>query len=580
MGLTKRLLRAMGLNRDPETQPSVLTDLRPPLPAPSTAPTSNIPSRAKELDPQYSIAWDATQVVTDFHPSRPVTFHTLREVGRIPAISAIIRTRVNQVAEFSRIAKKQGDLGFVIEPDDALLIIDEATQVKCREIAKWVLSCGDPACGHGEDFETFLRRITPDSLELDQGCFEVRMTYGGEIAGFQSVDAATIRFAAPDSQERRALQLREDMEEEGQVIQVMDGRVVAQWPRALLAVGIRNPRTDVHSRGYGDPELYTLVSVLSWMVDAEIYNAASFKNGSHAKGILALKSKMPKKMFLELRRQYYQMMNGPKNAHKTMLMQLDPSKGTDEELQYLNMARSNQEMEFAQWLGYLQKLTAAVFQMDPAEINFVYGSENQSGGLQQSSGASRVEYSREKGLRPLLRAIESWLNKWVIGKKFPGFSLKFVGLDYDSERKRIEDLLKQTKVLTTNEIRLRMGQTPITKDMEENAAFADLPADAQYIHGIVSHRAAMFTQQMALSGYDANGRIHPDPKGRLDVPDAQRTAEPDEDSEGDGTGDSDDAGEQLLYYGPKGGAYLDPEHKISAGRRLREQGEDGGSSDD
>lgn len=572
MGIVKDMLRRLGLVRDEKTQPGILTDLRPPLPPlPESRPESDmLPARAKEIEPNYGIGWDETTVTTDIHPSRGITFNTLRQIGKIPAVGAIIRTRTNQVAEFAHPVRRFGDLGFVIEPDEILGVVDPETQEECNRIAKWVLTCGDPACGHGEDFETFLRKLTPDSLELDQGCFEIRETMSGEIAGFQSVDSATIRFAVPDKQEQWHLQTREDMEQEGQVIQVLDGKIVAQWPRSKLAIGIRNPRTDLKSKGYGDPELYLLASVLSWMTDAEVYNAASFKNGSHAKGLLAVKSRMPREQFQQLRREFFQMLKGPKNAHKTMMLQLDAAKDTMEDIQYLNMARSNQEMEFAQWLGYLQKLTAAVFQMDPAEINFVYGSENQSGGLQQSSGASRVEYSREKGLRPLLRAIESWLNKWVITQKFPGYRLRFVGLDYEAERKKIEDLMKQTKVLSLNEIRSRMGYTPITLEMERSSAFADLPADAQYIHGVVSNRQHSFIAEMAERGFDAGGNLHnnaPEPSGSYDQDSSETKPESTEDPDAA----EEDYGDRPLFYGPRGGAYLDESHKTPASKKFRDQ---------
>lgn len=552
-------MKRWGLAKDRNA--SVLEDMSPPLP-PTEEDGELSPSKAKELNPIYGVGWDDSNITSDIHPSRPVTFKSLREIAKIPAVASIIRTRTNQVAEFAHPARREGDTGFIIEPVDFAQEVTEEVKQKCLEITKWMTTCGDPACGHGDSFESFLRKVVPDSLELDQGCFEIRRTYAGDVAGFQAVDAATIRFATPTNEEYAHLQMRESMTEEGQVVQVVDNKIVAQWAREDLAVGIRNPKTEIDSRGYGDPELFILVAALSWMVDAEIYNAASFKNGAHAKGILALKSNMPRNMFQQLRREYFAMLKGPKNAHKTLFLQLNPNKEVKEELQYLNMSRSNQEMEFAQWLGYLQKLTAAVFQMDPAEINFVYGSENQSGGLQQSSGASRVEYSREKGLRPLLRAIESWLNKWVLNQKYPGYRIRFVGLDHEQERKRIEDLLKQTKVLSINEIRAKMGYGPITKDIEENGAFADLPADAQYIHGVVSARQNAFTEDMADSGYDDSGNPHPP----AELPPGARSGGNDDEEERSTPGADDQ-----IYYGPQGGQYLDPGHKVPASRRSREE---------
>lgn len=561
MGIADKI-RQWGLARKTKTAETagVLEDIRPPLPQPEESKDLK-PAEAKELNPVYGVAWDDSLITTDMHPGAPIGYATLRQFSKIPAVAGIIRTRTNQVAEFAHPIRREGDTGYIVEPIDPTQEITPEIARQCHEIAAWIWTCGDPRCGHGDNLEAFLRKLTPDTLALDQGCFEVRETEIGDIAGFQAVDSATMRFALPDQEERAHLQYRESMEEEGQVVQVIDNKIVATWPRNRLAMGIRNPSTNIRSKGYGEPELYILVAALSWMVDAEVYNAAAFKNGTHAKGILALKSNMPRKMFQQLRRDYFAMLKGPKNAHKTLFLQLNPAKDVSEELQYLNMSRSNQEMEFAQWLGYLQKLAASVFQIDMAELGFVYGSENQSGGLQQSSGESRVQYSREKGLRPLLRAIESWLNKWVVTAKFPGYRMRFVGLDYESDRKRIEDLLKQSKVMSTNEIRSRMGLQPITKEMEETGAISDLPNDAQYIHAVVARRQQLFTESMAEDGYDVGGNPHPpEPSDRNSAPAGGNN---------DNQSEEKNPADEMIYYGPSGGQYLDPEHKISAGRRRR-----------
>ena len=89
-----------------------------------------------------------------------------------------------------------------------------------------------------------------------------------------------------------------------------------------------------------------------------------------------------------------------------------------------------------------------VGEMDPAELGYVFGNEGQSSALNQGGPAQRIEYSKEKGLRPLLRALESWINRWIIGPIAPHLELSFVGLDTESEGQRLDAISKKVNSYT------------------------------------------------------------------------------------------------------------------------------------
>jgi hypothetical protein len=70
--------------------------------------------------------------------------------------------------------------------------------------------------------------------------------------------------------------------------------------------------------------------------------------------------------------------------------------------------------------------------------------------------------SKEKGLRPTLRAIESWINRYVIDQIDPRFELFFTGLDTLSMKEKIElDGMRVRTFMTVNEVRALHDLPPI-----------------------------------------------------------------------------------------------------------------------
>ena len=102
------------------------------------------------------------------------------------------------------------------------------------------------------------------------------------------------------------------------------------------------------------------------------------------------------------------MVSGVNNAWRTPVL-------NSEDLQWVSMHANNREMEFSAWMDFLQKLTCAVFGIDPTEINFIYGNSGQKSSLNQSRpNAEEVMESKDKGLRPLMDHIEDCLNRQTL----------------------------------------------------------------------------------------------------------------------------------------------------------------------
>lgn len=374
---------------------------------------------------------------------RQFDYSTLDKLSKHTIASAIVQTRINQVSEFANPTEEnsQDPIGFRIKKRDGSLP-NEEEHARIKELERFIVDCGYETIDFELTFESFLRQIIRDSLVYDQCNFEIVKNKKGKVVGFLPVDASTIRRAKPNDNDIS-------------FVQVKGNKIINEFKNDELCFGVRRPRTSLGIKKYGFPELEELYQTLNHIYNAETYNAANFTNGISAAGIIAIKSKMNPKLFRAFRKEFYQMLTGTHNSKKTPLIQLDPD--ANEDLKALNLSASNAEMEYSQWINYLIKVTCAIYQMDPAEIGFVFGNESQRSTAVQSDPSARVLMGKEKGLRPLLRAVQSWINKYIIFQIDDQFFFEFIGMDAVSalDKQRINQ--GRALYMTINELRALSG---------------------------------------------------------------------------------------------------------------------------
>jgi len=388
---------------------------------------------------------------------RGLDYEQLRVMTRVPIIASIIQTRINQIAEFAKPSYDGRGIGFTIRLKDRRGIPSEADLETIQDIYKFMLSCGDNRIDFESNFEAFLRILVRDSLSFDQACFEVVRSRSGRVAGFMNVDSSTIRRTRMTADEK---ELGRRDPEGIHFCQIIDNRVKAEFGVKDLCFGIRRPRSEVKYKGYGYPELEECMSIITNLINAEVFNAANFTNGISVSGIVAVKTKMNPQLFRAFRREFYSMLSGSQNAKKTPLIQLDPD--GNEDLKALNLSQSNKEMEFENWINYQIRQLCGLWQIDPMEIGFNFGEVGVRSSLNQQDPSSKVLMSKEKGLRPLLRAVEAWINKYIINELDDNFELVFSGMDIIPSNIQLDmDIKKVTSYLTVNELRASKDLPPL-----------------------------------------------------------------------------------------------------------------------
>ena len=379
-------------------------------------------------------------------------------------VAAVISTRVNQVSTFTKPKRFSTDgVGYEIRLRNSKMAPTEEQQEVMQSLELFLENCGFNDDPSRDDFDTFIRKLVRDSLTYDQTCFEIVPDRKGRPAEIVAVDAATIRAANEEYSSSYAYGnvAKPKKGEEVAWVQVIDGSVVSWFTSKELAFGIRNPRSNVNLQPYGFSELEMLIQQITSHLYAEEYNSKFFSQGGTTKGIINIKSDPNgignKEQLDSFKRQWQSQVNGMTGAWKTPVLQVPNG------IEYVNVSQSNREMEFNQWINYLINIVCAVYAIDPAEINF----SNNGGAAAQSSvfetsQEQKLKNSKDKGLKPLLRFIESIINKYIISRFSQDYVFAFTGLDDKSEEEKAELDSKQVKVWkTVNEIRKEHGEEPI-----------------------------------------------------------------------------------------------------------------------
>ncbi len=443
--------------------------------------------------------------------SRPssMTYDTLFKMAKAPVVNAIIKTRKNQVAAFATPQKDMFSTGFIIRKKGSYVDdnnkMNKADRQRIDEATEFVLNCGMGQSWNRDSFETFLRKGTEDTLTYDQLNFEVVRNNSGIISEWVTVDCATVRrshfykmmqqggaaagIAGYDPFELKKAAKRKTI---GgylpHAVQVYMERPIpdAEFYPWEMAFGLRNPSARLYTNGYGRSELEDMVSVTTAMLWSDQYNQNFFKLGSAPKGILRIKGGTNNPRLQDFRQRWMSMVAGVENSHRVPIID-------SETAEWIDLQGKNRDMEFSKWQEYNIKLGCALYTIDPSEIGFDFGS---GGGGQkpmfETSNASRIKYSKDKGLSPLLKFWEAEINKMIISQSYPDLVFEFVGYNSATEEEYLEKVSKENKNLKTlNEVRKERNLKPLPE--------GDIVLDPTYFQAV---QAAQMAQQEQEQGMD------------------------------------------------------------------------------
>jgi hypothetical protein len=385
-----------------------------------------------------------------------LTYGTLKAMAdRCSPVTAIIHTRCNQASNFCHRPENKYAVGMQVHHKDRKRKLSPGEKRHVYEMEEFLLNCGDDRNDERDDFETFIRKAVVDSLRYDQWNFEVVPKWNRLPHSFYAVDASTVRFLRSKRRKGGPSQTYQDYQK-ARYCQVIEGRIVTEYTEDELSFAVRNPRSDVYQGGYGRSELEDLIMIVTSQLWAEQWNRNIFSQGSTTKGVFLVKGNVPPAQMEAFRRMWVQQISSVSNAWKTPII-------NSEDAEWISMQPNNSEMGFQAWLEYLIKIAAAVYQIDPAEINFdTRTGVGQNAPLFMTNNTAQQQVSKDRGLVPLMRFLQKQLNKKIITKIDPDYEMEFVGLDQKSQEQVIELQLKEVQnKKTLNEVRAEDDLPPL-----------------------------------------------------------------------------------------------------------------------
>lgn len=375
-----------------------------------------------------------------------LSFSTLRRMGDIYIIRAIVNTRIEQVQNFLHFSEDEQKEGYTIRRKKSLFKEEKEDELsnedkrKIENIVKFLENGGwNEKWDNLDSFQEFVRKITFDSLTLDQLAFEVVRSRDWELKKFRAIDASLIRFL--DTVDPRQREAFEEYRFKGYLpryCMVWDDMIIRNpmtkepilyypWE---LGFGIRNKTSNIRKNGYGTSELETLVEIITWILWGMSYNGLFFKQGSQPKGFINVKNaNISPSTLNEFRQAWMQTMRGVENSHRVPVIN-----GID--LEWIDLQKGNRDMEFNDWLKFLVIMSCSVYRIDPTELGFQFKDQAQIFG--QDGQKARLQHSREKGLKPILIFLENVITKYIVSELDEDFEFSFTGIEVEDEEAQVK----------------------------------------------------------------------------------------------------------------------------------------------
>jgi hypothetical protein len=433
-----------------------------------------------------------------------ITPKTLKEVSmRDPLVSAIIQHRADTMVQFSRPEHRRFEKGFrIVKRRDT----DETTKEELEEIFKlesFIYNCGRVEGTPKEDrmlFGEFLKLITRDALTIGHIAIEKIKTRGGALHRFRPVPAESmwlIDKTATKEQLRNTLDMAlqtykpksdndpssryqhnmPDLEYYKYVQTSADNTPIRIFGDEDMIWRLANPQNWSDSMGYCYSLLQLAIISVTNHLQTENYNANFFTNGYAARGILHLKGVSNQSMITNFKRQFYNMINGSQNSWRTPI-----AAGMDD-IQWIPLSASSRDMEYINYNNHIMRLLCAQFQIDPIELGLDYLVSG-TGRVPNQSATNeyKINYSRERGLYPLLVLVEDLINQDILPALDPKIAAKykFVFTGYTDESAQSDVALLQAEMTvfrSMNDLLVRSNKPKIDHpiaDVPLNSAFISL----------------------------------------------------------------------------------------------------------
>lgn len=464
-------------------------------------PAKDIGRKAIVDDPYFD---NVTQHTMYKQKLSRLTNKTLKDVSvRDWVVSAIIQVRADTLLRFARPSHKKLDMGFRIIKRDPKAEYSAADKEEIASLEDFFYNCGrtdGTPLSERMLLGEFLKLTVRDALTFGYIAVEKVKTRKGGLHRIRPLPAEStylinknlskeyleqeMRNAFKTQEDKLKLQSNNPRQEQEinrqeldyyKYIQVTyDNRTQAIFGEEDMIWKLFNPQNFADSQGYCYSPLELAILNITHHLNVENYNANFFTHGYAARGVLHLKGTVTQSQLAAFRRQFYNTISGAQHSWRTPVIA-----GLDE-VQWVPMAGNAREMEYINFNNHLLRAICAQFQIDPVEIGLDYLiSANGRSSSQQANNEYKIEYSRERGLYPILMFFEDFFNGDVLpaidARLADKYKFVFTGYTDESAQTEIAQLQAEMTVHSSMNDLLCTAEKEILKDPA-----AKLPLNAAY----------------------------------------------------------------------------------------------------
>jgi Phage portal protein len=421
---------------------------------------------------------------------------TLKDVSvRDWVVSATIQARCDTMLRFARPQRKMFEMGFKLRKKNPAEDLTPEDRRIIADIEDFIYHCGrKDKVPPGEEmtFGEFLKLCTRDALTFGHVATEKVLTRRGSLHRFRPVPAEAVYNINPKTNKeiiakeivnaRKTYQMKQasyggnnpesqqtyhepPIEYYKYVQMSYDNRVLAAFGDEDMIFKLFNPQNFADSMGYCYSPLELAIINVTNHLNVENYNANFFTHGYAARGILHLKGTVTQAQLASFRRQFYNTISGTQNAWRTPIIA-----GMDD-VQWVPMSGSAKEMEYLNYNNHIIRAICTQFQIDPVELGLDYLiSGTGRSAMQQANNEYKINYSRERGLIPILMLFEDMMNGSILPAIDPEiakrFEFKFTGIDDESAQTNVALQQAQMTVFSTmNDLLRGEGKEPIKHEV-------------------------------------------------------------------------------------------------------------------
>ena len=381
----------------------------------------------------------------------------LRAYSEDLLVQAIIRTRTNQILQYAVPARSSDDgNGFRIvrkgkKPGD----MTKHEQNVAEKLEDFIFYTGKEQMDWRDDFPTFLAKILYDFYVYDQINIErvYESSKSKKLNHFNYVDASTILID----------KFPKTIDKPKTYVQMVNRKVAAKFTNKELTFITYWSQNMARNYGYGYSPVEAAIPQISYHMNVEQFNARFFIQGGMTRGLLLIDpgdGTGSSRVSLDALRRNLMPTQGINGSWKIPIIQAHDAK-------YVNMTQSSKDMEFVNFLNYLNNIICADFGIDPVEVNFPNrgGANGKTGGSTLNEGnttKTKMDASQSKGLSPVMKFIERIITDKILRYVDDRYQFIFTPSDEGKEKAKLDQLaLKLKNGVTINEAREEMGYKPI-----------------------------------------------------------------------------------------------------------------------